>query len=601
MKQLERQGDELAAKAKSLLSGAQSALDKAAGWINSHRPGGGDGAGTRREQADGGLKGARLTAAEDRKAGAAKNGGGEEGSKLHGGDGDGKHGGDTDGSGTRGQAMKNTGVKVVAGGEGGDVEKKELGDGEAKEAEEGKREVKAKEPSRGEGDGEGDGAGEAAGAEKDGIDGVKGSDGREEEEEEEDGGNGEEEEGEEEDDKAMAEEPELKVRGPRMVAAPKEGEFYRPWDAKKVAIVVMAYSHDTSQDLAHTLDVLRSLGKADQHDIIVSQEHEDSRLNSLVVQLQSKGTIFKHITHQGPDIKGMQMRERTALHQKLAMDAVFSADQSYTHAIFLEDSVELAPDTLDMFAEATPIMDKDPTVWCISAYNGLAFDNMEGSPSRLMRSSHFSGVVWMLRRELWTELSPAWPKLSWVEWMQSGGAREGRSCIIPEVSRAKRVGNSVYSRDEAVYEQFNRRIRLAELPLDHNTFGDMSYLVREEYDAVIVENVKKARLVDNIHSEVAPSACSVSPSPSSPTSLSLSFSTSLSLSLSHTHRLDFSLRYFLESHKCHKCWLARTLNVVELTPHSHTQSTLTPPLSCGIADTIQFLRTLLGALLWCHL
>lgn len=63
----------------------------------------------------------------------------------------------------------------------------------------------------------------------------------------------------------------LEARGPKMLAAPLEVGSPRRWDAKKVPIVVMAYSHDTTHDVMRTLDSLMRLGKADQHEIIISQ------------------------------------------------------------------------------------------------------------------------------------------------------------------------------------------------------------------------------------------------------------------------------------------------------------------------------------------
>ena len=39
-------------------------------------------------------------------------------------------------------------------------------------------------------------------------------------------------------------------------------------------------------------------------------------------------------------------------------------------------------------------------------------------PKRLFRTSYFPGLGWMMRRELWEEIGPRWPKEHWDHWMR---------------------------------------------------------------------------------------------------------------------------------------------------------------------------------------
>ena len=41
----------------------------------------------------------------------------------------------------------------------------------------------------------------------------------------------------------------------------------------------------------------------------------------------------------------------------------------YERVIIIEDDMEISIDFFDFFLEAAPLLDKDPTVFCVSAWN----------------------------------------------------------------------------------------------------------------------------------------------------------------------------------------------------------------------------------------
>lgn len=41
------------------------------------------------------------------------------------------------------------------------------------------------------------------------------------------------------------------------------------------------------------------------------------------------------------------------------------------------------------------------------------------------RTSYFPGLGWMLRRELWLELGPKFPKQAWDHWMRLASTSQG--------------------------------------------------------------------------------------------------------------------------------------------------------------------------------
>lgn len=66
------------------------------------------------------------------------------------------------------------------------------------------------------------------------------------------------------------------------------------------------------------------------------------------------------------------------------------------------------------FAQTAWLLDADPTVWCVSSWNDNGFESLvtPADASRVFRTDFFPGLGWMLRRQLWLELSAAFP----LEW-----------------------------------------------------------------------------------------------------------------------------------------------------------------------------------------
>jgi len=82
---------------------------------------------------------------------------------------------------------------------------------------------------------------------------------------------------------------------------------------------------------------------------------------------------------------------------------------------FFSDDLDLAPDFFEYFLGTYPILKRDPTLWCVSAWNdngkvGLVDEN---APDLVYRTDFFPGLGWMLTKSIWAELAPKWPS-SWV-------------------------------------------------------------------------------------------------------------------------------------------------------------------------------------------
>jgi beta-1,2-N-acetylglucosaminyltransferase len=97
--------------------------------------------------------------------------------------------------------------------------------------------------------------------------------------------------------------------------------------------------------------------------------------------------------------------------------------------------------------QTLPLLEEDPSLYCISAWNDQGYEHTSGDPSLLYRVETMPGLGWVLRKSLYkTELEPRWPPpdrpWDWDMWMRLPDVRRGRECLVPDVSRTYHFGAS---------------------------------------------------------------------------------------------------------------------------------------------------------------
>ena len=94
----------------------------------------------------------------------------------------------------------------------------------------------------------------------------------------------------------------------------------------------------------------------------------------------------------------------------------------------------LAPDFFEYFAATKPLLDEDPTLWCISAWNDNGKEGMVKRNDVLYRTDFLPGLGWMIRKSLWDEFKPNRLLGFWNDWLREAPwQRKGWSCIRPEI------------------------------------------------------------------------------------------------------------------------------------------------------------------------
>ncbi|XP_060905973.1 alpha-1,3-mannosyl-glycoprotein 2-beta-N-acetylglucosaminyltransferase a [Labrus mixtus] len=229
---------------------------------------------------------------------------------------------------------------------------------------------------------------------------------------------------------------------------------------------------------------------AELYPIIVSQDCGHAETAEVIKSYGNKVTHLKQpdlsdIPVQ-PGHKKFQGYYKISRHYRWALNQVFKT-LSHSSVVIVEDDLEVAPDFFEYFRALLPLLQSDPSLWCVSAWNDNGRDGYvdPGKANLLYRTDFFPGLGWMVRRELWEELEPKWPASFWDDWMRQPDQRRNRACIRPEISRTLTFGRQGVSLGQ-FYDKYLRYIRLNTefVPF---TKIDLSYLKEEIYR----ENFKK--------------------------------------------------------------------------------------------------------------
>lgn len=61
------------------------------------------------------------------------------------------------------------------------------------------------------------------------------------------------------------------------------------------------------------------------------------------------------------------------------------------------------------FAQTAPLLIRDPTLYCVSAWNDMARDDSGGDPRLVMRSETMAGLGWLLSKKVYQDVITKWP------------------------------------------------------------------------------------------------------------------------------------------------------------------------------------------------
>ena len=228
--------------------------------------------------------------------------------------------------------------------------------------------------------------------------------------------------------------------------------------------------------------------------IYVSQDGDDESVKKVVDSYGN--TIKKHFQRERnviiPDkISNVVAYYSIAQHYKYGINKVFESDKTYDRIIILEEDLKVSHDFFDYFSTMSRLLDRDTSLFCVSAWNDNGLEEFAQNPSSFYRSDFFPGLGWMMKRKLWEEdFEAKWPLGFWDDWIREGPNRKGRACIRPEISRTFTFG----FKGGASSNQFSNylsKIKLNTGTVDWNNF-DINSLVKSKYDEELIDQVKSA-------------------------------------------------------------------------------------------------------------
>ncbi|KAK9811645.1 hypothetical protein WJX72_007588 [[Myrmecia] bisecta] len=265
-------------------------------------------------------------------------------------------------------------------------------------------------------------------------------------------------------------------------------------ELSNAAVIVFAYNRTSY--LEKTLESMAGLAGLDQVSLYVSQDGNFTGVRDLVQRMRERLSP--------PHTRAFQywQRERVAQlrpnqaghawlsqHYKWGLDRVF-LERGHSHAIIVEDDMLFSPDFLHFFKATAVLLERDPSLWCISTWNDNGLSTFDWDSKRMLRTSYFPGLGWMMRRQLWHEIGPDWPLQSWDHWMRLNTTAKGRECIAPEVNRNLNIGEKGANMDRRIFRKYlsimswNRQLI--------SDYGNLSYLVQPQYSTHMQQMVARA-------------------------------------------------------------------------------------------------------------
>lgn len=285
------------------------------------------------------------------------------------------------------------------------------------------------------------------------------------------------------------------------VQLPKPARLGSVEKKELIPIIVLCYNRPAY--LRKTLTSLSSkIGNyADTFPVYVSRQGNDAGVGQVLEEFQTfvKGINQYNWQDNGQRKKGFEGANwlsyyKISQHYASALRWIFGT-QAMSRVVVLEDDLNVSVDFFEYFKALAPVYDRDPTVFCVSAWNDNGMRSVVDDNKQLLRTDVFPGLGWMMNRRVYTELIEKWPLAFWDDWMREKSQPHGRSCIVPEVNRVYTFGDHGNSVDNGFWKKFLEPIRLNDEFVSFTT-ADLSGIEQPAYGQKLADEIKSMTPVD---------------------------------------------------------------------------------------------------------
>lgn len=261
-------------------------------------------------------------------------------------------------------------------------------------------------------------------------------------------------------------------------------------EVDKIPVIIFAYNR--ADYLKRTLNNILKYA-TEEFPIFVSQDGHDQDVTN-VIQSFKEVTHLHHTQRKTPQKIFSQSENEVyyfiSQHYEFGLRNIFE-DHKFSSVIILEDDIEVSPDFFSYFRNTKRLLEEDPTLFCVSAWNDNGREGLVTDPLQLYRTNFFGGLGWMMLRSFWDELSDKWPRAYWDDWLREPPQRMNRDCIRPEISRTYTFGERGSSGGQ-FYNQFLRTIQLNKEDIDWDN-EDINYLKKDNFDPMFEEWLEQAK------------------------------------------------------------------------------------------------------------
>lgn len=190
---------------------------------------------------------------------------------------------------------------------------------------------------------------------------------------------------------------------------------------------------------------------------------------------------------------------RISQHYKASFSAIFNMYPNAKYAIILEEDLDVSQDFFSYFSQSIELFDKDPTIYCVSAWNDLGYETTSYNESLLYRIESMPGLGWLLKKSLYKdELESKWPSpekmWDWDMWMRLPEIRKNRECVVPEISRTFHFGASGINMNSFFQDSYFKSHAFN--TVSDAKLIDIDNVIKDNYEELIISLLRKAIVLD---------------------------------------------------------------------------------------------------------
>ncbi|RXG52349.1 Protein O-linked-mannose beta-1,2-N-acetylglucosaminyltransferase 1 [Armadillidium vulgare] len=188
---------------------------------------------------------------------------------------------------------------------------------------------------------------------------------------------------------------------------------------------------------------------------------------------------------------------RIASHYKFSLKKSFEMFPSSKLIIVLEEDILTSPNFISYFNQTSKVLAKDPSLYCINAWNDLSAMHTGGDVKIVHRTETLPAYGWMITREFFEEVYNVWfesnKNFDWDIWFRGPTVRATRECLVPEISRSFHLGESgVHIRGQMTLAHMMGHLSTGKKDI---TIENIDRLTQKEYEEDIYQTLESDNVV----------------------------------------------------------------------------------------------------------